>query len=192
MEEREHCNPALSRVIERNVRTMAHVRQKDFRAQSSHDRVASVVASFSGSMLFLYLHAVWFFVWILINSGWIGIRPFDPFPYGHLATFVSLEAIFLSTLVLITQKRLRDEVERRANLDLHVGLLAEHELTQALRMLHAIQQKLGIETEGANELADLEMETMPEDVLAEIARLHLTIPPPTSGRRVRQSKPKKR
>jgi uncharacterized membrane protein len=151
---------------------MTRVRLKAFRERTSQDRIAVAITSFSGSMVFVYLHIAWFLIWFLVNTGRLGIHPFDPFPYGRLATVVSLEAIFLSTLVLITQKRLRDEVEHRANLDLHVGLLAEHELTRALRMLHAIQVKLGIEDHAADELADLETDTRPEDVLAEIERLH--------------------
>ena len=84
---------------------------------------------------------------------------------------VSLEAIFLSTFVLISQNRLAEEIEHRADLDLHIGLLTEHELTRVLQMLDAIQNKMGIENDEASELADLEMETKPEDVLAEIERL---------------------
>jgi uncharacterized membrane protein len=86
---------------------------------------------------------------------------------------VSLEAIFLSTFVLISQNRLSAEAERRADLDLHVGMLTEHELTRVLHMLDAIQDKLGIANDGDGELADLEKETKPEDVLAEIERLQL-------------------
>ena len=84
---------------------------------------------------------------------------------------VSLEAIFLSTFVLISQNRLGEETEHRADLDLHIGLLTEHELTRVLQMLDAIQDKLGIDNHENSDLADLEMETKPEDVLAEIARL---------------------
>jgi uncharacterized membrane protein len=84
---------------------------------------------------------------------------------------VSLEAIFLSTFVLISQNRLSEETERRADLDLQFGLLTEHELTRVLQMLDAIQDKLGIIDHESSELADLEMETKPEDVLAEIHRL---------------------
>jgi uncharacterized membrane protein len=173
---REVRDPALSRIIERNIRMMMHLRRKAGDEQTRQDRVSKAITSFSGSMLFVYLHVAWFLVWILANTGQLGMRQFDPFPYGHLATVVSLEAIFLSTLVLITQQGLRAEVEHRANLDLHIGLLAEHELTRVLRMLHAIQEKLGIENHAAIELADLEMETRPEDVLAEIARLHRRFP----------------
>jgi uncharacterized membrane protein len=171
-DKREKRNPALSKIVERNIRTIIQLRMKASREQSFEDRIAGAVTSLSGSLVFVCLHLAWFFVWILLNSGRFRVHPFDPFPYGLLAMVVSLEAVLLSTLVLITQKRLSDQVERQANLDLHIGLLAEHELTRVLRMLHAIQEKLGIETPAADELADLEMETKPEDVLAEIARLH--------------------
>src|SRR4030067_1042926 len=122
-------------------------------------------------MVFAYVHIVWFGAWILLNTGRFGLVAFDPFPYGLLTMVVSLEAIFLSTFVLISQNRLSAEAERRADLDLHVGMLTEHELTRVLQMLDAIQDKMGIVNEGDGELADLEKETRPEDVLSEIARL---------------------
>jgi uncharacterized membrane protein len=170
-EEHEQDNPALSNVIERNIRTIIQLRLKAARERSSQDRIADAITSFSGRMVFVYVHLVWFGAWILLNTGRLGVRPFDPFPYGLLTMVVSLEAIFLSTFVLISQNRLSEEVERRADLDLHIGLLTEHELTRVLQMLDAIQDKMGIESDGDSELADLEMETRPEDVLAEIERL---------------------
>jgi uncharacterized membrane protein len=84
---------------------------------------------------------------------------------------VSLEAIFLSTFVLISQNRLSADSDRRADLDLHIGLLTEHEVTRVLQMLDAIQDKLGIANHADSDLAQLEIETKPEDVLAEIQRL---------------------
>jgi uncharacterized membrane protein len=167
----DNDNPALSKVIERNIRTMIQLRLKATRARGWEDRVADTITSFAGSMVFVYAHIVWFGVWILLNTGRFGLRPFDPFPYGLLTMVVSLEAIFLSTLVLITQNRLSADAERRSDLDLHIGLLAEHELTRVLQMLDVIQDKLGIRDHANSELADLEMETKPEDVLAEITRL---------------------
>ena len=99
------------------------------------------------------------------------MKAFDPFPYGLLTMIVSLEAIFLSTFVLISQNRLSEEADRRADLDLHIGLLTEAELTKVLKMLHSVTDKLGIENDDADELADLELPTNPEDVLAEIEHL---------------------
>jgi uncharacterized membrane protein len=164
-------NPALSKVIEKNIRTILHLRTKTARTRSLQDRLADAITSFSGRMIFAYIHVVWFGVWILLNTGWFGLRVFDPFPYGLLTMIVSLEAIFLSTFVLISQNRLGKETERHADLDLQIGLLTEHELTRVLQMLDAIQDKLGIVDHRESELADLEMETRPEDVLAEIHRL---------------------
>ncbi|MGE5893319.1 MAG: DUF1003 domain-containing protein [bacterium] len=171
-EEHEKDNPALSKVIERNIRTIIHLRTKAARERSLQGRIADAITSFSGRMLFAYVHVAWFGVWILLNTGRFGVRPFDPFPYGLLTMVVSLEAIFLSTFVLISQNRLGEETERRADLDLHIGLLTEHELTRVLQMLDVIQDRLGIVDHENSELADLEMETRPEDVLAEIERLH--------------------
>jgi uncharacterized membrane protein len=172
-EEHRGDNPELSNVVERNIRTIIDLRVKAARGRSAEDRIADAITLFSGRMLFAYVHVVWFSAWIILNTGLAGIPPFDPFPYGLLTMVVSLEAIFLSTFVLISQNRLSAEGEHRADLDLHVGLLTEHELTRALQMLDAIQDKLGIANEKASELADLEMETKPEDVLAEIERLQL-------------------
>ena len=164
-------NPALSNVVERNIRTIIQLRLKAARAHSVQDRLADAMTFFSGRMVFVYVHIVWFGVWILLNTGRVGVRPFDPFPYGLLTMVVSLEAIFLSTFVLISQNRLSEAAEHRADLDLHIGLLTEYELTRVLRMLDAIQDKMGIDNDADDELADLEMETRPEDVLAEIERL---------------------
>ena len=168
-------NPALSNVIERNIRTIIHLRLEAAGERGLQDRIADVITSFSGRMIFVYVHIFWFGAWILLNTGYFGVQPFDPYPYGLLTMVVSLEAIFLSTFVLISQNRFSREAEHRADLDMHIGLLTEHELTRVLLMLDAIQDKLGIKNDENSELADLEMETRPEDVLAEIERLQQRI-----------------
>lgn len=175
----EQNAPGLSRVIERNIRTILRLRVEAARRRRVQDRLADAVTAFSGRMAFVYLHVAWFALWILLNTGWfessLGIHPFDPFPYGLLTMIVSLEAIFLSTFVLISQNRQSAEAERRADLALHTGLLTEHELTRVLLMLDAIQDKMGIPNDEDQDLIDLEMETRPEDVLAEIERLQRRI-----------------
>src|SRR6185295_16080422 len=97
-EDHEQDNPALSKVIERNIRTIIQLRLKASGERSSQDRIADAITSFSGSMAFVYLHLAWFSIWVLLNTGRYGVHPFDPFPYGLLTMVVSLEAIFLSTL----------------------------------------------------------------------------------------------
>ncbi|MDQ2870499.1 MAG: DUF1003 domain-containing protein [Acidobacteriota bacterium] len=163
--------PALADVIERNIRTVARQHLEARQNRGVSERIADAITAFSGRMLFVYLHVAWFALWILANTGHLGVPAFDPFPYGLLTMIVSLEAIFLSTFVLISQNRLSEDADRRAHLDLQIGLLTEHELTRALQMLDAVQDKLGIENDADTELAQLEMETRPEDVLAEIQRV---------------------
>jgi uncharacterized membrane protein len=162
----------LADVIERNISTLIRLRQQTAQQRTFQAYLADAITSFSGRMLFIYLHILWFGGWIVVNAGWGPLRPFDPFPYGLLTMIVSLEAIFLATFVLISQNRLSDEAERRADLHLQIGLLTEHEVTRVLQMLDAVHQQMGIVNHAASELAQLEVETRPEDVLAEIHRLH--------------------
>jgi uncharacterized membrane protein len=166
-------NPAISNVIQRNIRKIIHVRQMAASEQSVQDRVANAMTHFSGSMAFFYVHIVWFTLWFVLNTGHLGIAPFDPYPYGFLTMVVSLEAIFLATFVLISQNLFAKEAERLSDLSLQTGLLTEHELTRVLQMLRAIQHKIGISNDEDSNLADadLVMETKLEDVLAEIERL---------------------
>ena len=167
----EADNPLLCDVIERNILTIIDLRRKAANRRNVEDRVSDLITDVSGRMVFVYFHVVWFGLWIVLNTGLLGFKAFDPFPYGLLTMIVSLEAIFLSTFVLISQNRMNALAESRADLDLHIGLLNEHETTRVLQMLDAIQTKLGIENHIESDLADLEMETKPEDVLAEIERL---------------------
>jgi len=167
----ENDNPAISQVIERNIRTIIRLRLEAASKRNLQERIADAITAFSGHIVFVYVHVVWFGAWIVLNTGWLGVHPFDPFPYGLLTMIVSLEAIFLSTFVLISQNRLSEESEYRANLNLQIGLVTEHEVTRILQMLDAIQDKMGIENDEDSELADLEMQTKPEDVLTEIERL---------------------
>jgi uncharacterized membrane protein len=91
-------------------------------------RIADWVSWFSGSMSFLAIHGVWFIVWILLNTGLIGIAAFDPYPYGLLTMIVSLEAIFLSCIVLISQNRQADKDRVRSDIEYEVNVKAELEV----------------------------------------------------------------
>ena len=162
---------SLNAAIERYIRTIVRLRMKAARERSSQDKIADAITGFSGRMTFIYFHIFWFVTWILLNSGWLGNAPFDPYPYGLLTTIVSLEAIFLSTFVLISQNRMGQLAEHRADLDLHIDLLTEYEITRVLQMLDAIQERIGIDNSQDTELIELESETKPEEILAEIERL---------------------
>jgi uncharacterized membrane protein len=131
----------VSEPAARNIETIARLEREALHDRSRLDRFTDAVTAAAGSPLFIVGHAIWFGVWIALNvmSG----RPFDPYPFGLLMLAVSLEAIFLSAAVLMTQNRMQRQADKRAHLDLQVNLLAEQELTTILQMLHALCQKAG-------------------------------------------------
>jgi uncharacterized membrane protein len=163
-------DPHLAAIIESNINTIVALRRNAAAHRTFPERLADAITNFSGRMSFAFFHVLWFVIWIVINLHLTPIPAFDPFPFGFLTMIVSLEAIFLATFVLISQNRISIEADRRADLDLQIGMLTEHELTRALRMLDAIQDKLGIDNEQDSELTDLEMDVHPEDVLAAMDR----------------------
>ncbi|WP_250287224.1 MULTISPECIES: DUF1003 domain-containing protein [unclassified Frankia] len=95
------------------------------RMRTSQDRAADAITSFAGSLPFVYLHAIWFGVWVLLNEGVFGrAGVFDPYPFGLLTMIVSLEAIFLSTFVMVSQNREAARQNLRAELDFETDLRA--------------------------------------------------------------------
>jgi uncharacterized membrane protein len=165
----------LANIIEQNIHTIINTRRTAANQRTTEERLADAITDFSGRMYFVYFHIIWFGIWILINLGYFGIKPFDPYPFGLLTMVVSLEAIFLATFVLISQNRLSAEADRRADLDLQIGLLTEYELTRVIKMLDAMQDKMGIENDSDLELLDLEKNVHPEDVLEEMDRIQRRI-----------------
>ena len=91
-------------------------------------RVADWIAWFSGSMLFLLLNGIWFFTWIVLNTFVLGEAAFDPFPFGLLTMIVSLEAIFLSCFVLVSQNRQAEKDRVRSDVEYEVNIKAELEI----------------------------------------------------------------
>ncbi|WP_405578646.1 DUF1003 domain-containing protein [Streptomyces sp. NBC_01190] len=105
---------------------LPHERVVLARMQTTQDRVADAITAFAGTMLFVYLHAVWFAGWIAVNEGLLGSRAvFDRYPFGLLTMIVSLEAIFLSTFVMVSQNRQATRENVRADLDFETNLRAE-------------------------------------------------------------------
>ncbi len=155
-------------MIERNLKAIEKHRIEADMNRSLQDRIADLVTLFSGSMAFVYLHVVAFALWLLLNTDWLPIKAFDPYPFGMLTTIVSLEAIFLSTFVLVSQNRQALIGERRAELDLHINLLSEYEITRILILTHAIAKKLEIEDTMGKDLDELEKDIKPEVLLEEL------------------------
>ncbi|MBW8793210.1 MAG: DUF1003 domain-containing protein [Streptomyces sp.] len=103
-----------------------HERLVFARLRTSQDRFADAITAFAGTMGFVYVHAVWFAVWIALNLRLFGAAAvFDPYPFGLLTMIVSLEAIFLSTFVMVSQNRQAARENVRADLDFETNLRAE-------------------------------------------------------------------
>jgi len=161
-------NPELADIIERNIAAMLELQRAEERKKTRQDRSADALTAFSGNMLFVYLHAVWFGLWIVVNLGWSPIKPFDPFPFGLLTMIVSLEAIFLSTFVLISQNRAGAVANKRADLDLQINLLSEHEITRLVILMDAIADHLGVEIGRNPALNELKKDVAPVQVMDEM------------------------
>lgn len=102
---------------------MAARRQQEAAAATREERIADAITSFTGSMLFVYIHLALYGAWIVINLGVVpGVPKFDP-SFVILAMVASVEAIFLSTFVLISQNRTAATADKRADLDLQINLL---------------------------------------------------------------------
>ena len=137
-------DPGMNETLRRNIARLTERRATELREAPLSERLARRIGDAAGSMGFVYLHLVLFGGWIAVNQGWLPlIAPFDP-TMVVLAMIASVEAIFLSTFVLITQNRMAEAADQRADLDLHINLLAEHELTRVARAIEQVSAHLGI------------------------------------------------
>jgi uncharacterized membrane protein len=155
------------KLVARNVKALMDERRKEENQASVEQRVADRITAFAGSMSFVYLHAIVFGLWTVINVGWLPLPKFDQ-TFVILGTSASVEAIFLSTFILISQNRMNAVQEQRADLDLQVSLLAEHEVSKLIYLTSRIANSLGLEEGGAAELRELEGDVHPEKVLEKI------------------------
>jgi uncharacterized membrane protein len=144
---------------DRTVQAVAQVEREAYEARSRVDRLATSITRKAGSGTTIVLHLIWFAVWIAINIRLFGVKAFDPFPFSLLTTLVSLEAIFLTLFVLVSQNRMSREADKRAELDLQINVLAEREATMILRILSDISSHLNLTGVARTELAELLKET---------------------------------
>ena len=158
-------SPGLARVVERNIEALLLRRRDEEHGRSREERIADAVTRFTGSLRFVYIHLVLFGLWILINIGGLpGVPQFDP-SFVVLAMVASVEAIFLSTFVLISQNRMAALADKRADLDLQISLLAEHEITRLISLVTAIAERLELDAAQNPELAELSQDVAPEKVI---------------------------
>ncbi|MGX5722342.1 DUF1003 domain-containing protein [Shinella zoogloeoides] len=160
----EELTPALAR----NIDSIMRRRQENQRAASLQECTAAAISRVAGSMPFVYLHLVFHGIWITANLGWIPDLPRWEPSLVIVAMDASVEAIFLSTFVLINQNRMAAEDDVRADRDLQMNLLNEHETTRLITLVEAIALQLNVSAEGTEELAELKKDVAPEAVLDRI------------------------
>ena len=157
----------LATALERNIEALAERRRQETADAAFQDKLADAISRFAGSITFVAIHAVLVIAWVLVNTGLTPLPAFDP-TFVILATVASVEAIFLSTFILISQNRSAAAADRRADLDLQISLLSEHEVTRLIELVARIADKLGIEEARNPELDELKRNVAPEAVLERI------------------------
>ena len=159
---------SIDTLTDRNLQSILN---KERLAQSDStygQRFAGYVAAFCGSMTFVWIHVVIFTLWIAYNtSPWVSVHP-DPLPFTFLNFALSIEAIFLSAFILITQNREAQIDKQRSHLDLQINLLTEQGNTQMLKILRSIADKVGADFEEDPDMQLMEQTTQPERLLDQI------------------------
>ena len=161
--------PTAEDLSRQNIETIQRIEQAFHEKRRRSEVISDVIASFCGSVYFIWAHCIWFGAWLILNMGSIlpkSLR-FDPPPYQVLTLIVSLEAIFLSTFILISQNREQRAAERRNHLDLQINLLAEQESSQLLGMMQKVLDHLQIPSDEAHHEA-LQEATDPEKLIEQI------------------------
>lgn len=135
------------------------------------DAMADWLTSFFGTATFLIANVVFFAVWIVLNTPWFGFEPFDPFPFGLLTMAVSLEAIVLAVIILISQNRQGKIAEIRQKMDFEIDVRAEEENSKILEILQEMRAHVVGKLKKDDELARMtrvtDIERMREALEAE-------------------------
>ena len=158
-------NGSLNTSLRRNIEALRRRRREDEAAADFEEQLASAITRFTGSMGFVYAHLLLYGFWIVANLGWVpGLNAWDP-TFVILAMIASVEAIFLATFVLITQNRMAAAADRRAELDVQIGLLAEAEITKLVELVSEIARRMDVPAAEQSELEEMKRQVAPEAVL---------------------------
>ena len=156
---------SLNRSLRRNIEALQRRRAEEEAKANFEQRLASAITRFTGSMNFVFVHVAIYGAWIVANLGWIpSVGKWDP-TFVILAMVASVEAIFLSTFILITQNRMASAADRRAELDLQVSLLAEAEITKLVELVSQIADRLEVPATDHEEVEEMKRKVAPEAVL---------------------------
>jgi uncharacterized membrane protein len=159
----------LPEVLAENIRVLLEQHREDLERGSRAQAVVRKIAGFVGSVGFIYLHLLFYGVWVLISAGVSSLPRLDPH-LERLAACAALESLFLSACILFNQNRNQKIADERAQLHLNISLLAERESTRLMQMAVAIAERLGIPAADDSDLKELMKDIQPKEVLEEIKR----------------------
>lgn len=157
----------MTAIVERNIAALREEARRRQAAKGLAERIADAITGFTGSMTFVVLHVALFGGWIVANLGLLPVQPWDP-SFVVLAMMASVEAIFLSTFILISQNAMSAAADRRADLDLQINLLAEHEITRLIELVTTIGTRLDALGDPPPALAGASRDVRPEQVIRRI------------------------
>jgi uncharacterized membrane protein len=160
----------IAALTQRNIDLINQMEQAADGHRGAGEHFADVITRLAGSVQFVYWHIAWFGLWVAYNA--LPVVPeslqFDPYPFTFLTFVVSLEAIFLSTFILISQNHENQLSQQRSHLDLQINLLSEQENSRMLAALARLEERLGIPVE--KDLATLQEEIRPDELSEQIER----------------------
>lgn len=140
-----------SRHTEAHINSIVKQEEDALERRSVSERLVDTVGAFVGSLTFVVLHLALVAAWVVINTGRIpGVKPFDPWPFSLLGVIVAVEAVVLSSFIIMRQNRMMRRGEQRDHLNLQVDLLAEKEITALLQMARALCGHMGLQSIAAD------------------------------------------
>ena len=151
-----------------NIKSILKLEKEAEQELSWFHRLSHGFGGFIGTVYFVALQCVAVVAWIAANTGIFGNAPFDPFPFPLLSTLLALEAVLLTSFVLIRQNTMDRRSERRNHLDLQINLLAEREATSILNALREIAEHLKVDVAPDAEREELAKETPVEDIARDL------------------------
>lgn len=157
-----------SKAHETNIEKIVQLEAKQERRVAPANRLSEAIGKFAGTIAFVMLQIAFVGFWIALNSGVI-MAAFDPYPFVFLGVLLALEAVLLTSFVLIRQNRMSQKADQRGHLDLQINLLAEREITKVIQLLHRMSRQMGIEQLVTDQEArELSKDTEVEDVARDL------------------------
>ena len=155
-----------SRHAEAHINSIVKQEEEALERRSVSERLVDTVAAFVGSLTFVVLHLALLAAWVVVNTGRIpGVKPFDPWPFSLLGVMVAVEAVVLSSFIIMRQNRMMRRGEQRDHLNLQINLLAEKEITAVLQLVRALCGHMGLQSIAADkDVRELSQDTSIESL----------------------------